>query len=82
MEYTLTFVGRDEWDYPTYVDQNGDYWKDIDCREGYEDVLYMVDPNDITGEADYPMDRDAVCTFIPERIKDPHDSILKLVTII
>lgn len=82
LEYTLTFVGRDEWEYPTYVDQNGTYWKDIDCRDGYEDVLYGLYPNEPTGDPDYAMEKEAICTFIPERIKDPHDKIPKLVTII
>ena len=82
MKKTLTFIGRDRWRYPVYEDEEGHLWKDIDCREGYEDVLYDVEGGEIEGDPDMPMDRNIECIFVPERIKDPHDTEPLLITFI
>lgn len=78
----LTYIGRDQWNYPVYEDQNGKLWKDIDCREGYEGRLCYVEDNKFENEVDGYMSPDIECVFVPERIKDPHDSELEMVTIL
>ena len=61
MKKTLTFIGRDRWRYPVYEDEEGHLWKDIDCREGYEDIhSTLANPlfpflNYISQKREYPI---------------------------
>lgn len=52
----LSYVGRDSWDRPVYVDDNGRYWKDIEPRSDREPKLCTSIGNTFDGEPYTPME--------------------------
>lgn len=54
----LKRIGKDSWDRPTYKDENGNYYKDVDLSPlgVTPKVLHISSPcNDIDGEPDFPV---------------------------
>lgn len=56
----LTFIGKDGFDCPTYRDQSGTLWKDINLGNSESPDLYSVTNNDPDGEPLYPIKGDFV----------------------
>lgn len=48
----LTFIGVDEWDRPTYRDESGLFWKDVNLGNGNP---YLHSADDFDGEPDMPI---------------------------
>lgn len=66
-------MGVDNWDRPTYKDEEGLIWKDVFYGKegtGNEALCAAVD-NDLYGEPDFSMDADVKVTFIPKRMSSP-----------
>lgn len=79
----LKFLNRDENDMPLYVDDEGNYWIDIDCREGHnKNTLYSCFLNCPVEGPDKAMGKGTECVFIPERIVDPADKEPKMLFLI
>jgi hypothetical protein len=78
MKKNLLFVKRDKYNMPIYMDKDGEYWIDIDCRKE-KPQLYKCRDNDPDDGPDDPIDPNVECTFIPERVKDPVDSQLEII---
>lgn len=60
----LKYIGMDDFSCPTYKDQFGKIWKDIELGRLEEPSLYSVSNNDLDGEPLYPIKQDHV--FQPE----------------
>lgn len=54
---TLKFIGLDHLSLPTYRDQYGRLWKDIDLGEKTNPNLYSVTNNDMDGEPCCPINQ-------------------------
>lgn len=68
----LTHKGRDSWDRPVYIDENGRIWKDVDPLPDISPKLCTALYNAFDGEPDTPMAyinkyKDVPVVFIPER---------------
>lgn len=59
----LTFIGKDDWDRPTYKDKTGKLWKNVDLRYGDSNSLYSVSGNEIDGEPLSLMEEGSMVTF-------------------
>lgn len=78
MSKTLTFVKRDQYDMPIYIDEEGVYWIDIDCRKDKPE-LYVCRDNNPEGGPDDPISPNIECIFKPKRERDPADTQLKII---
>lgn len=47
---TLKFIGIDDFDCPTYADQYGRFWKDLNLGKSETPDLYSTTRNDLDGE--------------------------------
>lgn len=74
----MKFLYRNQYDMPVYIDNEGTYWLDADCREGHGALctFWENDPNDTP---DMRMPPSVECIFEPERIVDPADTELKMI---
>lgn len=52
---TLKFIGIDDFSCPTYQDQYGHLWKDLNLGHSGDPDLYSVTGNDLDGEPLYPI---------------------------
>ena len=50
----LEYIGQDDFSCPTYMDQKGKIWKDINLGHGTPS-LYSVSGNELDGEPEYPI---------------------------
>ena len=68
MESTLilTFVGRDDWDRPVYVN-NGKYYVDVDPRRSRKPDICTKYRNEFYGEPCDHISDDITVEFIPAR---------------
>lgn len=79
----LKFLYRDQYNMPVYIDNTGQYWMDIDCREGQGLQIYSFFLNDPSCEGpDMPVPDNIELVFEPERVIDPADSKLKMIYIV
>ena len=46
----LKFIGIDDFDCPTYEDQYGRFWKDLNLGKSEKPDLYSTTRNDLDGE--------------------------------
>lgn len=68
----LSHKGRDSWDRPVYIDENGTLWKDVDPLPDIQPKLCTALYNAFDGEPDTPMAyiskyRGTPVVFLPER---------------
>lgn len=68
----LKHIGRDNWDRPVYIDENGKLWKDVEPRADRQPKLCSVLYNTFDGEPDTPLAymeryKNETITFTPER---------------
>lgn len=68
----LRYKGRDSWDRPVYIDENGKLWKDVDPLQDRPPKLCTALYNAFDGEPDTPMEymskyKDVQVVFQPER---------------
>lgn len=68
----LTHKGRDNWDRPVYVDEDGKIWKDVEPRASDKPKLCSALYNAFDGEPDTPMEymkkyKSRPVVFLPER---------------
>lgn len=61
---TLKFIGIDDFSYPTYQDQYGHLWKDLNLGNSENPDLYSVTGNARDGEPLYPIRQEH--TYDPE----------------
>lgn len=71
IEKTLTYLRRNPENFPIYIDEDGVYWLDIDCRKESNWEIYNCEDNDPDTEPWDPLDRKCKVTFVPERVIDP-----------
>lgn len=53
----LEYIGQDDFSYPTYLDQKGIIWKDINLGKGIPS-LYSASGNEPDGEPEYPIQQE------------------------
>lgn len=53
----LKYVGQDDFSCPTYKDQKGKIWKDINLGKGTPS-LYSASGNELDGEPEYPIQQE------------------------
>ncbi len=68
----LKHLGRDSWDRPVYMDDEGVIWKDVNPRAGGKANLCTSVGNEFDGEPDTGMEyfmkyQDVSVAFIPAR---------------
>lgn len=68
----LKYLGRDSWDRPVYMDDEGVIWKDVNPRAGGKANLCTSFSNEFDGEPDTGMEyfmkyQDVSVAFIPAR---------------
>ena len=68
----LKFLGRDSWDRPVYMDDEGIIWKDVEPLAGRKAALCTSAGNELEGEPDMGMEQfkkyqNVSVVFIPER---------------
>lgn len=68
----LKYLGRDSWDRPVYMDDEGILWKDINPRTGYKADLCTSVDNEFDGEPDMDMGsfkkyQNVSVVFVPAR---------------
>lgn len=68
----LNYIGMDDFSCPTYKDQFGKIWKDIELGRLEEPSLYSVSNNDLDGEPLYPMKQNHIFQPEPYR-KNPYE---------
>lgn len=61
---TLKFIGIDDFSCPTYEDQYGRFWKDLNLGKSETPDLYSVTGNDMDGEPVSPIRQEHI--FDPE----------------
>ena len=61
---TLKFIGIDDFSCPTYQDQYGHLWKDLNLGNSEDPDLHSVTGNEMDGEPLYPIRQEY--TFDPE----------------
>lgn len=68
----LKFISIDDFDCPTYKDQFGRLWKDIELGNLDEPSLYSVTGNELDGEPCYPIKQEYSFDPAPYR-RNPHE---------
>ncbi|MEY8325193.1 hypothetical protein AALB47_15015 [Lachnospiraceae bacterium 54-11] len=68
----LKYLGRDSWDRPVYMDDEGVVWKDVDPRAERKASLCTSVNNEFDGEPDADMwcfekYQNVTVVFVPER---------------
>ena len=70
VEKTLTYLRRNPENFPVYIDEDGVYWLDIDCRKESNWKIYNCEDNDPDTEPWDLLDYKCKVTFVPERVID------------
>lgn len=68
----LKYIGRDSWERPVYMDDEGVVWKDVDPRAGSKADLCTAVNNEFDGEPDTGMNhfkkyQNVSVVFVPAR---------------
>lgn len=66
----LKYIGKDDWSRPTYKDQYGRLWKDIDLGYFEPPHLCSVVGNEIDGEPNLPMRQEIKFIFLEKVVID------------
>lgn len=69
----LTYIGEDDFSCPTYKDQNGKFWKDINLGSSNPPSLYSVSLNELDGEPFYPINQEYSFTGPGPYLKNPFE---------
>lgn len=73
----LEYIGLDDFSYPTYLDQKGIIWKDINLGKGIPS-LYSTSGNEPDGEPEYPIRQEYSFIASGPYKKKPHQFEYKL----
>lgn len=73
----LEYIGLDDFSYPTYLDQKGKIWKDINRGKDAPN-LYSASGNEPDGEPEYPIRKEYSFTASGPYKRKPHQFEYKL----